>query len=69
MEHHNHIDEAIADIDKCLEAPPITIDESLDQAIANGRMTIKEAEECREAYHRCFLKGHEAFDSVDVQEA
>lgn len=70
MEHHyeypkvvevrrNHTDEAIAAIDNGLrEAASITIDSALDAAIASGQMTIKEAEECREAYYQN-LNAHE----------
>lgn len=44
-------DRAIESIDRGLEeARNINLDTALDEAIAAGRMTIREAEECREAY-------------------
>lgn len=70
MEHHyeypkvvevrrNHADEAINIIDKGLrDAASVTIESALQDAISCGRMTIKEAEECREAYYNG-LNGNE----------
>lgn len=39
------------------EVRHITIESALEEAVAAGRMDIKEAEECREAYYRTF-HGH-----------
>lgn len=37
-----------------LDNVPLTIEAALDVAVAEGRMTIKEAEEAAEAYHHTF---------------
>lgn len=50
----DHAQEAIEAIDRRLAEPPVSIDEALDYAIENGSMSIKEAEQCREAYWRSF---------------
>lgn len=49
---HDHIRDAIEEIDRCLERPPITIEESLVQAVQRGTMTEAEATECLDAYER-----------------
>lgn len=50
----DHAQEAIDAIDRVLDCPPPSIQDSLADAVRNGRMTIKEAGECLEAYIRCF---------------
>lgn len=46
----SRIDQAIEAINRALDAPPPTIQEAVAQAVTAGRMTIKEAQECVEAY-------------------
>lgn len=57
METNKHCSEAIESIDKGIEeAENITIEDALYEAVKAGRMTIKDCEECLEAYYRCFHK-------------
>lgn len=60
-EHHDWIAETIAEIDRVLEAPPITIEDSINEAISKGRMTLQEGIDCLEAYQRAFMRGKEEF--------
>lgn len=49
--------EILRKIDEELERPPISIEEALQEAVRAGRMSIKECEECLEAYHRTLQYG------------
>ena len=52
---------AILAIDNGLEdAASVTIEQGLERAIERGDMSIKEAEECLEAYRRTFHGGDDA---------
>lgn len=53
MERLN-VEHILAEIDAALERPPVTIEEALQEAVEAGRMDIKTAEECLEAYLRSF---------------
>lgn len=46
-------------IEPSIENVPLTIEDALEIAIAKGRMTIGEAEECREAYYETFQQASE----------
>lgn len=55
METNKHCSDAIESIDKGIEeAQNITIEEALQEAVKAGRMSIKECEECLEAYRKAF---------------
>lgn len=56
MERHDYPKEIITEIDKVLEDPPPSIEDSLIQAVVAHRMTPEEANECLEAYNRTFHK-------------
>ncbi len=60
--HHDHISEALAEIDAELGRQPLTIEESLEEAVLNGRMTEQESKDCLDAYIRSFDKTHELYD-------
>ena len=52
---------ALDKIDRTLNEPVITIEESLDQALACGRISQQEHDDCLECYERTFLKGKEIY--------
>ena len=56
-EKRNHCNEAIEAIDRCLQRPPITIEDSLIEAMEQGRMSPAEAEECFLAYQKALHQG------------
>lgn len=57
----SNADRAIRAIDEGIEeAANITIEQALQHAIDAGRMSIKDAEECLEAYNRAFNGGGDA---------
>lgn len=51
----DHAALAIEAIDRVLAEPPVSIEEALRHAVARGRMSKDEAEECLEAYERTFI--------------
>lgn len=56
MERHNYPREIVADIDRVLDEPPISIEAALCDAVEHKRMTAEEANECLEAYLRTLHK-------------
>lgn len=58
MEQQRH-DEILEKIDDTLDSPPVSMEEALNYAVENGHMTIRESEQCLEAYQRAFLATQE----------
>lgn len=61
MDAHEKNKEVLDHIDHCLNDPPISIEDSLDQALAIGRITLQEHDERMEAYTRSYKKTQELY--------
>jgi hypothetical protein len=61
MKPHPEQDALFEHIERAINGPPPTIEEALDEALANGRIDQKEHDECLGAYERAFFKTHELY--------
>lgn len=62
MDCHERNQEVLNHIDRTLSEPPLTIEESLDCALACGRISQTEHDDCLAAYEKTFLKTKELYD-------
>lgn len=60
-DHHDHISEALEAIDRELGRKPLTIEESIMEAVGNGKMSPEEGAECLDCYQRTFARGIELY--------
>lgn len=56
------VDRIIAEIDGALDSPPVDLQTALAGAVRRGDMTIKEAEQCLQAYKQ----GYEGTQSLEA---
>lgn len=61
MDAHERNQEVLDHIDRAINDPPITIEESLDIALASGRITQEEHDACLECYIKTFNKAKEVY--------
>lgn len=62
MDAHERNQEVLNHIDRVVNEPPISIEESLDLALKCGRITQEEHDDCMDAYIRTFLRTKELYE-------